>query len=112
MLLFLILFLFEGLLFMGLSLPLIQRRVKPNPWYGFRTPKTLSSERIWYLANEYSGRLLFVTGLIVAAAAILLTPLGLIPYVGIAAYRFGCTAVLIGCLILTLWLSFRYLRKL
>jgi len=38
-----------------LALPLIARLVPPNRFYGFRTPKTLSSPSIWYEANWGSG---------------------------------------------------------
>ena len=48
---FMFLNLVVGLLIVGLSIPLIRRRVKPNRLYGFRTPKTMSSEQIWYEAN-------------------------------------------------------------
>ena len=55
---FTVMYLLLGLLLVGVSVPLIQRRVRPNPWYGFRTPKTLESETVWYDANEFSGRML------------------------------------------------------
>jgi hypothetical protein len=29
-----------------LSIPMVLQKVKPNRWYGFRTPKTLSNEKI------------------------------------------------------------------
>jgi hypothetical protein len=38
-----------------LSLPMILGKVPPNRFYGFRTPKTLSSPDIWYRANRASG---------------------------------------------------------
>ena len=34
--------------------------VPPNRIYGFRTPRTVSSPRIWYAANRVSGWLLIV----------------------------------------------------
>ena len=52
---FMLFFVATGLLLAGLSIPLIRRRVKPNRFYGFRTPQTLSDERIWYDANAYAG---------------------------------------------------------
>jgi hypothetical protein len=112
MLLSVILFVLSGLLFIGISLPLIQRRVRPNPWYGLRVPKTFRDERIWYAANEFSGRMLFAAGLFIAACAILFAPLALIPGIGKEGYDLLCTGVLIGSLLLAVWLSFRYLSKL
>ena len=38
-----------------LSIPMILDRVPPNGAYGFRTPKTLSSEDVWYAANRAAG---------------------------------------------------------
>jgi uncharacterized membrane protein len=68
------LFTLVGLLFLGLSIPLIQNRVPPNRYYGFRTPKTLSDPKIWYEANRISGNDLFVAGaLIMIASLVLLT---------------------------------------
>lgn len=57
-----ILFLGESLLLMALSVPLILKRVKPNPFYGLRTPKSLANPDIWYHANQLSGRALFAAG--------------------------------------------------
>ena len=53
-----------GLLFIILSIPLILKKVPPNPIYGFRTKKTLSDKQIWYKANYYCGLQLFYVGLI------------------------------------------------
>ena len=98
-----------GLLYMLLSIPMIMRRVKRNPWYGFRTPKTLSSDRIWYAANEHSGRMLFFTGFITLLASILLAPFG---FLSEAAYALTCTLVMTVTLLYTTYLSFMYLRRL
>lgn len=37
------------------SLPMVLGLVPPNRFFGFRTPKTLSSPEIWYSANRASG---------------------------------------------------------
>ncbi len=39
-------------------------KVPRNHWYGFRTPKTLSSDAIWYQANKIGGRYLVIAGLL------------------------------------------------
>ena len=52
----LILYVGSGLLLIILAVPLIQRRVPPNIWYGFRLPQTLNDPEIWYAVNEYGGR--------------------------------------------------------
>ena len=43
-----VLFALVGLMFVGLSIPLIQKRIPPNRFYGFRTAKSLSDPKIWY----------------------------------------------------------------
>ena len=55
-------FLFCGLLFIGISIPLILEKIPPNRWYGFRTRKTLSNKEIWYKANKYMGRDFVILG--------------------------------------------------
>ena len=37
--------------------------VKRNAYFGFRTPKTLSEDRIWHPANRYAGRALLCAAL-------------------------------------------------
>ena len=68
-----------GGLFIAVAVPLIQGRVKPNPWYGVRVRKTLDDPDTWYAVNAYFGRRFAVMGLFIAVAGIALSPLGLIP---------------------------------
>jgi len=98
-----------GLLFMAISVPMINHRVKRNPWYGFRTPKTLSNDRIWYAANEHSGRMLFLTGILTIMAALLLAP---IAFYSKDTYAAACTLFMVVALLYTTYLSFRFLRRL
>jgi uncharacterized membrane protein len=42
----------------AVALPLTLGRIPPNPYYGFRTPKTQSSPSVWYPANRFAGWLL------------------------------------------------------
>ena len=39
-----------------LAIPLILRRIPPNPLYGLRVPATYRDEQVWYDANAASGR--------------------------------------------------------
>lgn len=61
-----------GVLYIGLGLPLLRGRIRPNRWYGCRTKKTLSDERIWFAVNRVTGRDLIIGGisLIITAASI------------------------------------------
>jgi uncharacterized membrane protein len=71
-----VLFVGLGLFQVGISVPLMQRRVKRNPFYGIRLPKTMRDDKIWYDANEYGGRQLFGAGW---ASAVLVFVAYLIP---------------------------------
>lgn len=102
-------YLLGGLLLVGLALPLIRRRIKPNPWYGFRVAKTLADSKLWYDVNAYSGRLLLYAGIATCLAAV---ALWFIPGLGLGSYALGCATVALGSLLLTLLLSFRYLNSL
>ncbi|HEY7036260.1 MAG TPA: SdpI family protein [Thermomicrobiales bacterium] len=51
-----------GLLFVIVGIPLAQRRVPRNAWYGYRIRTTLKDDAIWYPVNERSGRHLIVLG--------------------------------------------------
>src|SRR5262245_3787189 len=59
-----------GLCFILAGLPLYYRKVPPNRWYGFRLPKTLGDERIWYAANQTAGFDLFLAGLVILLTAL------------------------------------------
>ncbi|MGH9903711.1 MAG: SdpI family protein [Pyrinomonadaceae bacterium] len=61
-----------GVLFIGISIPLILERVPPNRFYGFRTAKTLSDPKVWYAANRASGHDLFVAGAVITSASIVM----------------------------------------
>jgi uncharacterized membrane protein len=60
----------SGLVLIGAGLPLMRRRVPPNPWYGIRIPSTLADERTWYAVNERSGRDLLILGITVVVVAL------------------------------------------
>lgn len=67
-----LLFVAVGIVFVGLGVPLFRGRVRPNPWYGCRTEKTLSDVKVWYAVNRVTGRALIAGGvmLIVCSLAV------------------------------------------
>ncbi len=65
-----LIFIAVGLLFIGISIPLILEKIGINGLYGFRTEKTMSSPTIWYAANKIMGRDLFVAGFLILGTAI------------------------------------------
>ncbi|MBN2002265.1 MAG: SdpI family protein [Anaerolineae bacterium] len=108
---FMILFVSGGLLAAALAVPMVLRFVKPNPWYGFRTAKTLADEDVWYKANAYSGKLLFATGL---SWVVIAVALRYVPGVGTDPALYNAVVggfVLLG-LVGLLSSSFAYLRSL
>ena len=98
-----------GFLFLLIAIPLIQKRVRPNPIYGFRTKKTLGNERVWYKANEFSGKQFYRSGLTLILAAFALS---LVPHIGKPFYSIACCAVMTLELIRNVIVSFCYLRTL
>lgn len=108
MTLFLVLYATLGLFFIGLALPLIQRRVKPNAWYGFRVQQTLDDPQVWYEANAYAGKYLLGVGIATMVGAI---GLCFVPQLDEGAYMWGCTAIVLIGLGVNVLQSFRFLRK-
>lgn len=66
----LIIFFITGIVFSGLAIPLIRRKVKINNWYGIRLPQTTKSESVWYQVNATMGKYLFIYGLLISALSI------------------------------------------
>src|SRR6476661_383820 len=81
-----------GVLFVGLSIPLIRGRVRPNPWYGLRVKRTLADPSIWYPANRYAGWWLLGAG---AAEAAVTLALYAMPGLNAVGYAVACVAVLL-----------------
>jgi uncharacterized membrane protein len=48
----------------------MRKRVPPNPYYGFRTKKTLSDLNIWYEINRIQGNDLFVAGSLITLSSL------------------------------------------
>ncbi|MDC0088066.1 SdpI family protein [Akkermansiaceae bacterium] len=49
-----------ALLIIGVSIPLIFRKIPMNRFYGVRFAKSFKSEKAWYEINEYGGKALIV----------------------------------------------------
>jgi len=45
-----------ALLSIAVGLPLADRRIPPNRWYGVRIRSTFADEHIWYEVNAQAGR--------------------------------------------------------
>lgn len=97
-----------GALFIALGVPLIQRRVPPNPYYGFRMPKTLNNPDIWYPVNEHGGRLMVYVGIAVVGTAL---GLRLVPHLNADVSALGSCVVMVAGAIWMTVKSFLYLRR-
>ena len=103
------LFVGSGVLLALIAIPLMQRRVRPNLWYGFRVRQTLDNPDIWYAANAYAGRRLFWLGLLTIVAAIILYPL---PGLSLDGYALLVGGVVLIAFVVVIVQSFRYLATL
>ncbi len=88
------------MLFAGLGVPLFQQRVPPNYWYGCRTTKCLSDQKIWYAVNRVTGKSMIAGGALMVIASLLMFALrdSLRPdyaAVGVVVLMISCTAFLV-----------------
>jgi len=60
----------RGLFTALVGLPMALGKIPPNQLYGFRTPRSLSDEAVWYGINRPAGWALFVSGLVGALGAL------------------------------------------
>ena len=58
-----LLYAIPGVVMILLAIPLMLRRIPPNPLYGLRVPAAYKDEQVWYDANAASGRDMAVIGL-------------------------------------------------
>lgn len=65
-----------GIMYISLGIPLLRGQVRPNFWYGCRTTKILSDEKIWYAVNRITGRHLIVGGILVLMSSLAVFLLG------------------------------------
>lgn len=107
--LLLALYILIGALFIGLSIPLILRRVPPNRWYGFRVRRTLASPDIWYPANAYSSWLMLGLGLLVILVALAAY---FVPGMAVGVYAGFVAAFMVVGLVVVITLSFAHLGTL
>ncbi|MAW88985.1 MAG: hypothetical protein CMJ42_20905 [Phyllobacteriaceae bacterium] len=58
--------LFPAALFAGMGVVMGLGLVGPNPWFGYRTGRTLGNEALWYSVNANAGWALFAGGILSA----------------------------------------------
>lgn len=79
--------LFCAFLFIVISIPLKNKKIKMNQAYGFRIPKAFESEENWYKINEYGAEQLIKWSMLLLLIAVLtfLIPPNDITLISIAA---------------------------
>jgi uncharacterized membrane protein len=63
-------FVIIGVAFILLGIPLLLKKVKPNWFYGFRTPTSVKNKDLWYKVNKQVGREFIIAGIIVILGSI------------------------------------------
>jgi hypothetical protein len=104
----LVMFMAAGLLLSAISIPLVLRKIGPNPVSGFRVKRTLEDPRVWYEVNAVAGKGLLADGLIVVIAAL---GLAAVPGISLDRYAFSVAALSFLALGWTLCSSVRHLRR-
>ena len=103
-------FVVPALLIILVSLPLVFGLIPKNRFYGFKTPKTLSDDQVWYRSNRYGAR-----ALIFSCLAYLLVA-KLVPATGNGGTDFSVWllhfAVFALPLFTAIMLTLRYVRRL
>ena len=71
-----IMYVFIGLLLLGISIPLKNGKVEMNHFYGVRLRKSYTSDKNWYLMNTYGGKQLLIWSsvLVIIGIATFLVP--------------------------------------
>lgn len=99
-----------GILEIVLSIPLIFEKIPPNSLYGFRTPKTRYDADIWYQANKFAGKTIFLAGLITAGTGFVFAVWG--QYIETLTIAWISLLVIFASLFGAFTAAFLYLRRL
>ncbi len=97
-----------GLFLALLSLPLIARKIPPNPLYGFRIQQTLEDPAVWYAVNAYFARRLLVASMVFVVSAVVCY---FVPGISLDAYALLCLAVFVVAFTVAIFQSVQYLKK-
>ena len=53
---------FCGIIVIAVSIPILLGKISRNPFYGFRTQLSLSSDEVWYATNRFAAKGLILSG--------------------------------------------------
>ena len=65
-----------GILLAGVGVPLFMGKVPPNQWYGCRTRRALSDEKVWYAVNRVTGQGLILGGVLIVISSLVVFAFG------------------------------------
>ena len=102
-----LIYIFGGSLLILLSIPLILRKIPPNPLYGFRTGWTMEDPDLWYSVNAYAGKWLVFVGICSIFGSV---GLALVPGITLDVYAFANLGIFVASFTLAIVQSFRFLR--
>ena len=108
-LLLMVMYLFFGVLLIGLSIPLMRNKIKPNGLYGFRIPKTMDDPDTWYAVNHHYSFRLFWLGVATVLSSMILY---VIPSLTVDAYALSVLAVFALVFLIGLLQTIRYMKTL
>ncbi len=80
-----------GILFIGISIPLLRGKIPMNQAYGFRIQKAFASNDNWYAINKYGAKQLLIWSSIVVAAGIILLFVPIPPILRVIPLILGTT---------------------
>lgn len=97
-----------GLMLVLAAVPFVACKVKPNPFYGYRTPRTMADESLWYDANCYAARWFAAVGVLVIVTALGVGTLTALPT---RVYAETISLLMLLGLAVASLMSVRHLRK-
>jgi len=92
-----------------LAVPLMLRKVPRNRVYGYRTKATLRDDDLWYEANAFFGRGLFLASIFTVASMLFLY---FTPDLSPALFLKAIVATLVAPQLVMMLMTVRYIRKL
>jgi len=99
----------NSILLILLALPLIARKIKPNPFYGFRVRQTLDNPDVWYDINQYFAKRLLMVGIFQGITSLTLY---FVPNISVDAYTLSCLGVFVVLFSFAMFQSWRYMKSL
>ena len=99
----------SGLLLAAISVPLLLEKIPRNHIYGFRVKATFKDKKTWFAVNKFAAKRLLATGLGFTAAAL---GLYFVPGLSVDAYALVCLAVFVVFFGVSIYQSFRFIRRL